>query len=132
MALKIHKYPEEHIVVVKFFNPFDALVDLPAANQATADFIDEVGAPVFRIEDVTHTKLEFGDVVAGASEATRSNQPGALSDERVFAAMAGTTEMAELASSAMGQEQYGSVQVPFFASVDEAIAYARNRMNEAL
>lgn len=131
MALRIEKRVEERIIIMHYSDPFNGLEDLPAANQATAAFIEEAGSPVFRIENVTDVTAEFKDVVEGAMMATRSGGVGSLADDRVKACMVGQYDLAELAATAMGQEQYGAVDVPLFKSLDEAIEAGKARLQDA-
>lgn len=130
MTIRTQKYNDCKTIAIFFEEPFDPEVDLRQANEATAAYIAEVGAPVVRIEDVTGTNLDFNGIVIGLREATSSDQRGSFNDERVHGVFVGTQEMARLAAESFGQEQYGSIEMPFYASHAEAVEYACDKMSD--
>lgn len=132
MGLNVEKMIEDRIVIMHFIAPLDPAIDVGAANEATVEFINEVGdGPIFRIEDVSTVDVTFNDVVEGTATSSKSGVPGSLADERVLAAMVGSNELAKLAASAMGGSSYGNVEVRFFSDMDVAIADCRARLQNA-
>jgi hypothetical protein len=86
--------------------------------------IDGVPGPVYCIYDIGSVYLGFSDLVMTLSTAIRGT-PGSASDPRVKVVIVGTDDLAQLASDASHQEQYGRLNSPLFASMEEAVAYAR-------
>jgi hypothetical protein len=54
--------------------------------------------------------------------------PGAMADPRLNTVIVGSGEMVRFGIQAFEQEQYGGLKFPLFASVDEALKYAREQI----
>jgi len=124
MTVNIEKIPNEPIIMMHFGMPFDANRDLHEANLATAEYMQKVGSPVCRIEDITGLDVDFGVVVNGLAAATQ-HIPGSMSDPNVYNVMVGHGDLSELIASSFSQKQYGGKPTPIFKTVDEALAHAR-------
>lgn len=129
MAVELERIGKEPILVAHFAQPFSAN-DVIEANAATAALVKEMGVMVYRIEDVTKAMLDFGDITLGLQEASRANAPGSAHDPQVQFLFVGTGLVVEITAKSFAQEQYAGRTVPLFATVDEAIAYARKAVRE--
>jgi hypothetical protein len=124
MPAMVVNLPDEPIIVLTATDPFVPHEDLPPAYEEVAEMIDGVPGPVYCLYDIGSVYLGFSDLVTTLSTAIRGT-PGSASDPRVKVVIVGTDDLAQLASEASRQEQYGRLNFPLFASMEEAVAYAR-------
>jgi hypothetical protein len=129
MSFEVEKLTDAHIIVFHFTEPFEADQDVAAANDITHTFIEEVGGTVGRIEDIHAIDLTFAGLVAGLSVSTQ-HIPGALTDPNVYGAFVGDSELVQLASEALHQDQYGHVNAPAFHTNEDAISYLATKLND--
>jgi hypothetical protein len=125
MTVTFQRFPKDRIIVATFAQPF-AGEDVRLANQETAKFIAEVGAPVFRIEN-TSSDLSFGDVTDGLAFAARSGDEGSARDPNAQFLFVGMGPVIEMTAKSFAQPQYAGREVPLFKTLDDALAYARSK-----
>ncbi len=75
---------------------------------------------IYRIIDDTRVKIPFSDMVNVLAADTRG---GVGTNPRIRTVFVGSGKMIELGVKSMKQKQYGGVETPMFASLDEALAY---------
>lgn len=129
MALEVERIGNEPIVVMHFLEPFDGAADVGRANEITAQLLQEMGAPIYRIEHVGHMELDFSKMVAGLG-ASKKAVTGSMADTNVYGIFVGEGDIPEMTAKAFSQGQYGGKEVPFFNSVQEAITHARQQMKK--
>jgi len=128
MPFEVEQVSDAPILIFRFQDPFNGTKDIPAANEVTQQFITETGGPVGRIVDVRTIIPKFAELIT-AMNASTTFHSGAITDEHVHSAFVGSGELIQLASTAFStQEQYGAVEIPIFATTEEAIAYLRTKL----
>lgn len=116
--------PDEPIIVLTATDPFVPQKELPPAYEEITEIMDSVPGTIYCLYDIGSVYLSFSDLVT-MLDTTIRGMPGSASDPRVKFVIVGTDEWARLASEASYQEQYGHLDAPLFASMEEAVAYAR-------
>jgi hypothetical protein len=117
------------IIHMQFSEPFDGQTDLAEANKRTQEIMKKVGGYVCRIEDVRNINLSFDKLTAGLAKASEK-VTGSMSDPNVYSMMVGNKDdLSEFTASSFAQKQYGGKDTPFFTDINEAIAHAREHMN---
>ena len=129
MPAIVVKLPDEPIIVLTVTDPFAPQGDLPPAYEEVAEMIEDMPGPIYCLYDLSSVYLGFGDLIVVLGTAIRGT-PGSASDPRVRGVIVGYDELAQLASEASRQEQYGHLDFPLFAVIEEAVAYARAELAE--
>ncbi len=131
MTVTTRRIPNEQIIVVTISNPFTA-GDPTTGNRETARLLDENKGPVYRIEDLSSLDLPFSVLVQGMAEATHRSSEGSLNDPRApRLIMVGSKPNHQMIVDSLKQAQYGGLNVPLFATVEEALAHARAELKKA-
>ncbi|MEO0563054.1 MAG: hypothetical protein AAF125_13180 [Chloroflexota bacterium] len=128
MLVSVEKLPNERIIVVQYNAPFEPNQDISAAQSEIAALLDENEGVFFRIDDLSKANMTWQQFVDGIFVATRE-VPGSMVDARIRGVLVGDDEMIQLASASMKQQQYGATNTPVFASLDEALAHARQELS---
>lgn len=122
MTVEIKQLPGEPIVIASIYEPIDMSVD-PKTNRDECNAIArQTDGPLYRITDFSNFTLTFAQMVGGLAEDIK------FSEANIVHLMVGSTDMVKMQADAVKQEQYGARDVQLFASVDEAIAYAREQI----
>ena len=124
MSVATRRIGNEPIIVVTFTDPFND-EDAELGNQETARLIAEVNRPVYRIEDLTTLTIDFSTIVRGVGTVAQPNAAGTTRDPNARFIYVGQGEMVKMIVNSLAQEQYGGNKYPAFATLDEAISYAR-------
>lgn len=126
MTVSIQHFPGERIVVANFDVPFSGQ-DVALANAETAKVVIQQGSPVYRIENIVGP-LDFNDVTEGLAVAARSGVAGSARDPNVIFLFVGKGSIVEMTAKSFGQAQYAGREVPLFATLEEALRYARSKL----
>jgi hypothetical protein len=124
MESAVIKLPDEPIVIVTVRLPIhEFLDDLALLNQQVADILATTQGPVYRISD-TNLLSEggFSDLMLALGE-QRAHPLGSVMDPRVKPILVGTGPMLPIVVRKVAQ--HTGVTMPLFATLDEALAYAR-------
>ena len=104
------------------------LGSLVAALAQTAALMNEGDSHIYRIADYYGVTSSFADLLANAQEASRDGAPASTTDPRIRPMFVGSKEWQAQARAAFGKNPFGSVPIPIFGSVDDAIVYARQEL----
>jgi hypothetical protein len=126
MTMKVERLLHEPIIVVTWFEPTDVQKETPG-KFTKIDALIGPDEKVYVIDDLSKVKLDFSTLVAGMS-AQRTKAPGSPSDPRIKTTLIGSGFFVELISKGAKQFQYGSLDIPLFTSLDEALAHAREKI----
>jgi hypothetical protein len=129
MPAIVVKLPDEPIIVLTATDPFAPQEDLLPAYEEVAEMIEDMPGSIYCLYDLSSVYLGFGDLIVVLGTAIRG-APGSASDPRVRGVIVGHDELAQLAADASRQEQYGNLDLPLFALMEEAVAYARAELAE--
>ena len=119
MPASFKKLDNEPIVILTYYDPISP-ADLASVFAQTAKVADMI-EPLYVINDLSAMRLTFGGVVMGTSEAARGG-PGSAGDTRTRHVLVGGHELVKFSGEAMKQEQYGALNIPVFATIEEALA----------
>jgi hypothetical protein len=125
MAIKTERIAGEPIIVLTFNGPPDR-TQFEAAMRDVVTLLQEV-EPVFVINNLSNIpRMHFSNMMAGIGQVARGG-PGSAGDLRTRHLLVGTHEMVKFASEAIRQKQYGQLNVPVFASLQEALDHIRSQ-----
>lgn len=127
MPVKVERLPGEAIVIATCSGVLDAptLRDMFAQ---TAALMNEGDRLIYRIADYYGVTSSFTDLLANAQEASRDGAPASTIDPRIRPMLVGSEEWQAQAQAAFGKNPFGSVQIPIFGRVDDAVSYARQEL----
>jgi len=128
MTTKIERLPNEPIVVVTWIEPVDLHKETPD-KFAQIDALIGSNENAYVIDDLSQAKLDFSTLVSGMA-AQREKAPGSPSDPRISTALVGSGFFMELISKGAKQFQYGSLDIPLFSSLDDALVYVREKIKK--
>jgi hypothetical protein len=131
MAEKVSfkKLPGEPIVVVTLSREYDFIADADEGAQAAMAVLDGSNQPVFWIVDFHITpdqehSLSLDQLLVSSNSVTEL-----WSDPRIRQVLIVTSdEVLRLAAQGMTSEAFGNLSIALFASLDEALAYARSQV----
>jgi hypothetical protein len=126
MPIKVEQLPEESIIVATVSEPFDPRQDVPAMFAEFTRLRLAIQGDVAVILDLSGGKAAFSQVVMALAEASSGIKAGRAAgiDRPPIMIFVGAGILADLASKAMAQRQYGGVKGHLCATQDEAIALA--------
>jgi hypothetical protein len=127
MPVKVQRLPGEAIVIATCSGVLDvpALKDMFAQTAALMDASDSL---IYRIADYYGVTSPFADLLASAQKASQDGAPASTTDPRIKPTFVGSDEWQTQARAAFGQNPFGTVQIPIFGRVDDAIAHARQEL----
>jgi hypothetical protein len=126
----LEKLPDEPILLSVMGEAYDVGRDAPAACQQLFDLLETMDVPVFLVVDARKLTADFGDVVAGLGTATRKGVAVLRHPNIQEIVLVTTSGLVSMGAKALGQLQYGGLRSSVFETLDEALAYARDRVAE--
>lgn len=127
MPLKVDQFPGEPIVVFRFVSPSQPAADAELMRQSLLAAQPSAAGMLYFITDFTEAELSFSELMVGMAEFTHHIARD-LKNKPFKAATVGTSEMIRLMAEAGRQEQYGSLEVPFYPTLSEALDYIRSQI----
>lgn len=128
MPVKVECLSPEPIIQATFYPPFDLDSDTPILLAGVKQCRERLAQSCVVILDVSAIQVNFSEIVfalsAGARQIheMRANH-AILPTQYIFV---GSGDIVGIAAQAMGQDQYGGIGGQMCASMDEALAYARD------
>lgn len=129
-AFRNKKLPGEPIIVNVFTSQLRVGEHLGKSVKEIIALLEEAGEPCYLITDVREVaKMSLDDVIAGSNFVTRES--GALLQHRLIKAflLVTTSKLYEMVGKGLRHDIFGNVNVHIFASVEEALTYARSQAN---
>lgn len=123
-SISIEKHSEHPIVVVTITG-MPAYDDPVKASEMVMPVIQSFSGRCVRIMDFSGYRMDFSVLVQGLA-----NDPY-LHDSKVVTVFVGDNDLVRLGTEAARQDQYGSLELPLFATLDEAMHYAPNALDVA-
>ncbi len=123
MSIERITLQNEPILLLRFVPPADLTADAPLLREDIVQAAQSAGGFLYLISDLSLLNLLFPDVVVGMFEMTK-----VIEDIDLYPVLVGTSDMVRLISQAAKQEQYGSLHLPLFETVDEALDHIRQQM----
>jgi hypothetical protein len=125
MPIVVEKLPNEPILILTYSGDVQA-ADMVAVQGTSLALTEGSQGPVYRINNTLPLNLTFGMMIAILGEAAAA-RPGSGRDGRFVDLAVVNTELARLGVTALGQEQYGHLNIPIFGDLDSALKYAREQ-----
>ena len=119
-------FPGEPIVVTTYSEPYPPDKDIVEANHQVKAILEQIDGPIYLINDIRSVEFNFSQVVV--SMATAFKDRSSLPPDRIIGIAVGTQSMLKLFVNSAKQFQYGEVSIERFDTVEEAIAFARERL----
>ena len=128
MAFKVEKVPNEPIVISTISNPYDAMVDSAGIAQELLQILSETSDTIYYVADMSNLNVSFSELTVGLAHAFRT--PGSpYANPRLKTLPVGSAGMIKFGVEAASQQSnYGKQQIQLYASVDEALAFARDEI----
>lgn len=115
--------PYEGVVFGKFCAGFDFRTDLNASARQLTYALNQAGAPVPYVFDITELDMTFGDLVAAMAEMTRGDIPAWRHPNLKELVVISKQSMARIGTDALKQTQYGKLRASVFHNVGDALRY---------
>jgi hypothetical protein len=129
MPVKVERLPGEAIVIATCSGILD-VPTLQAMFAQTAALMNESDKLVYRIADYYGVTSTFNDLLTSAQKASQTGAPASTTDPRILPMFVGSDEWQAQARVAFGKNPFGTVQIPIFGRVDDAVAYARKQLSK--
>jgi hypothetical protein len=128
MSYHITTFPNEPIILLSVSEDYDIQRDLTYSNKDVIAHLERAPEPVFYVNDLSKLDLDFESLMYAANylclgETSTYNHPKVR--QVLFV---GGNEMMLMAAEGIQTETFGSVNARVFGTVDEALAYARERI----
>jgi hypothetical protein len=92
--------------------------------------LDAVGGPVIYISDAREANLNVQDIIIGASTIARGTNTLLHHPNLKECVQVSASKLLQLAAKGMDSDIFGNVKVKICETYDEALAYARARIDE--
>ena len=129
MPVTVKRVPGEAIVIATCSGVLDVptLRDMFAQTDALMDDDDRV---IYRIADYYGVTSPFADLLRNAQAASKDGASASTTDPRIKPMFVGSEVWQAHAREAFSKNPFGSVQIPIFGRVEDAIEYARLALRE--
>ncbi len=121
------RVPGEPIVVVTLKEGYNVMVDAPESSQAGITVLNSLDEQVFWILDMRALQLDLDLLIQGAAQTALN--PNSIyrhpNIREVLFVFDRITDVVEMAAEGLNSERFGYIKARVFASVEEALAYAR-------
>jgi len=124
MTYEIKQINNKPIWVAILSEPYNPATDSQGVSQEMASLTEDVQGHIYYISDIRSVDVEFSDIVTGLAQAFKSGVQTFYTDPRVTIITVATDELVKMATEAVKQEQYGSIDIKMYPSVEEAVAHA--------
>lgn len=124
MPIEVVKLEDEPIVIATLTGKVTT-ADLSLLYEETLAYIDAETPYLYRISDVREATSNFPEMSKINMEARE--RMGAVSDSRIRKlVIVGSNQWSEMYREAVQRWSYNQIEIPVFATVDEALAYIRD------
>ncbi len=127
MSIEITLLADLPVICVVFHEAL-TLEGVQYVFQKSTELTQGMPAPIYRISDIRKAQTSFAEMLK-ILQAARGGRAGSPTDPRIRQLFVGSNQWINMARNVMEQPQFGGVQIPIFASMDDAIAYVRADLN---
>ena len=126
-------YHDQPIIIVTGYHiPGRAGPVIEAMGVALDEQLTALGHPAYVIFDFATLKITLRQMLESMATTTRGGPTGTLRDRRIIQSVfVSTNPILEKSSKAFGQNQFGGLRIPNFATLDEALTYVQGRLADA-
>ncbi|NDJ63168.1 MAG: hypothetical protein GYB67_18760 [Chloroflexi bacterium] len=130
MAVEFKQVNAEPIYYGVYDEPQNPVQDSQHVADKLSEVINSTTGPLVFIWDLSKITVSFSDLVIGLNDVFKRDAETPFTHPRVRAVTVSNDELVHFGTEAVGQEQYGQADVKLVASLDEAIAFARQYLAE--
>ncbi len=127
MPVELECYSDEPILVLTFTNPVDYERLALITSEMVSEAAEGMAGPIYRVSDYTQLTPSFTDLMMALGGA-RNAKKGGLKDARMRPLLVSDHDVARFGRMALDQLQYNLSHAKLFATLDEALAYARQQI----
>ena len=129
MPLEIQPNTDNNILIIKVSDPFDMKETIHELNDLISEALDNCEGMLNYVSDIRDASISFGDMVSGMGLIFKGGID-TFSDPRLRMIVVSDNPVVKMGSKAASQQsQYGKVPIKVFATVEDAVAYARSQPN---
>ncbi len=128
MTYQIDVFTEEAIMLAHLDTKFSMERDLVTALDDTRVVLDSLDRPVFYILDLTDVKFGVNDVVSGANQGSRGEDPVWHHDNIRGFVVVSKSQLVQMAARGLNSLPFGNIDSQVFETLDEALAYCREQI----
>ncbi len=125
---RIEKLLDEPIVVTQLGADYLMASHTEEINPRLVELMDDSSEELFLIFDVTEASFSLDDVIAGASQATRSATPLLRHPKMRQMVVISRSSMVRLAAKGLNSPIFGKINVKVCDTLDEALAHCRSEL----
>lgn len=122
---RIEKLQGEPIVVTRLGADYSMATHTEEINPRIMQLMDDSPEGLFLIFDVTEASFSLDDVIAGASQSTRSTKPLLRHPNMRQMVVISRSSLVRLAAKGLSAPIFGKVNVKVCDTLDEALAHCR-------
>jgi len=127
MSYTIYPHTDLPAIICVLGAEFNLKADMDNVLQELHALLDQVGQPVYYINDISGAKMNFSDLVVGMGAAATAG--GVLRHPNLYELiMLSASDVIRLGVTALGQSQYGGIKARFAKSLDEALTFVRHEV----
>ncbi len=129
MPFTVERVPDQPIVTVHLTGKI-TIEELKEIFKQSVDLTPDVEEHIYRVTTVGEgANIGFGDVIATV-RTSLAKMPGSSGDPRFNAVWVGKHHMAKLFADMLRSAPLVNVEMPFFNTQDEAMAYVQTRIEQ--
>ena len=128
MGIEPSKLADKPIVHLKFTDPYDPEKDVQEAFMFLGQQLQLATEKLFLLVDVSKLHLGFSDMMIGMQQSLLGNEGVNIHSDAFAIVVIGSDMFAKLGTESYKQDQYGALDIPFFESYDEGLAYIESEM----
>jgi hypothetical protein len=120
--------PDEPIVIAEFHGRMD-LESVRIMFHESARFAEILNHGVYRIVNYLDAQASFRDMATALAEGNKGG-PGSPRDSRITEVMVAGRNRIRFLLDILSRKEYGSIEVPVFDTMDEALSFVRAQLHE--
>lgn len=128
VTYRIDVLAEEPIMLAHLETKFSMERDLSTALDDTRAVLDSLDRPVFYILDLTDVKFGVNDVVSGANQGSRGEDPVWHHNNICGFVVVSRSQLVQMAARGLNSLPFGNIDAQVFETLDEALAYCRGQI----
>lgn len=132
--------PDEPILLLICTKEYSLVDDWPQVDQQCRALMDNTNEPLYLITDLTEASLSLDDLVLGTNAGARGHKIGTKGQAGEVPAFkhpnlqglifVSPKKLVKLAIKGMDSLMFGNIQAATFETLEEALAYTRDRIAE--
>ncbi len=131
MSYSIEPVTGEQIIVIAFHQDFDFKHELRPLTEDLRAMLDGASEKVILINDLEHISLKLEDLLNAGDMARRREESMFHHPNVLGIAVVSSSKVIQLSARGLNSATFGNLNLPVFATLDEALGYARSQLTHA-